>query len=47
MLDEADMMTSDDQCALRRVIEKYSSNARFCLICNQVSKLSPLFNLVV
>jgi replication factor C subunit 3/5 len=41
ILDEADAMTSTAQMALRRVIEKYTSHCRFCIIANYSHKLSP------
>lgn len=41
MLDEADMMTTDAQSALRRIMEKYTNNVRFILICNQLHKIHP------
>lgn len=41
ILDEADAMTKDAQNALKRVIEKYARNVRFCLICNHLSSIIP------
>lgn len=41
ILDEADMMTADAQSALRRIMEKYTNNVRFILICNLLHKIHP------
>lgn len=41
VLDEADQMSHDAQAALRRVIEKYTKNVRFCILCNHVNKVIP------
>lgn len=34
-------MTSTAQMALRRIMEKYTANTRFCIIANYTHKLSP------
>jgi replication factor C subunit 3/5 len=39
VLDEVDYMTKNAQQALRYLLQSYSSNVRFCLICNYISRI--------
>lgn len=39
ILDEVDYMTKNAQQALRYLLQTYSSNVRFCLICNYISRI--------
>ena len=39
ILDEVDYMTKNAQQALRYLLQNYSNSARFCLICNYISKI--------
>ncbi|MCX7124124.1 MAG: AAA family ATPase, partial [Gammaproteobacteria bacterium] len=39
ILDEADALTADAQNALKSVMETHAKHARFCLICNDVTKI--------
>lgn len=45
ILDEVDYMTKNAQQALKILLQSYSYNVRFCLICNYISKIDePLKN---
>ena len=39
ILDEVDYMTKNAQQALRYLLQQYSNNVRFCLICNYISRI--------
>jgi DNA polymerase III delta prime subunit len=39
ILDEADYMTNNAQLALKYLIQKYTKNVRYCLICNYISRI--------
>jgi replication factor C subunit 3/5 len=39
ILDEVDYMTKNAQQALRYLLQNYSNNIRFCLICNYISRI--------
>jgi DNA polymerase III delta prime subunit len=39
ILDEVDYMTKNAQQALRYLIQQYTTNIRFCLICNYISRI--------
>lgn len=41
IINEADSLSRDAQAALRRTMEKYSSNIRIIMVCNMVSSIIP------
>lgn len=40
ILDEVDSMTNEAQCALKRIMEKYMTSTRFCLITNYLNTIN-------
>jgi replication factor C subunit 3/5 len=40
ILDETDAMTPDAQAILKKIVEKYTDNTRFCLICNYIQNIN-------
>lgn len=40
ILDEADALTAEAQSALRRILEKSTVDARFCMCCNYINNIS-------
>jgi replication factor C subunit 3/5 len=40
ILDEIDAMTPDAQAILKKLVETYALNVRFCLICNYIQKIN-------
>lgn len=41
IMDEMDSMTAGAQSMLRKIIETYTQNVRFCFICNYLKKINP------
>ena len=41
ILEEADLMTADAQNALKKIIEIYVANCKFCILCNNINKIIP------
>ena len=45
ILDEVDYMTKNAQQALKYLIQQYSKNISFCLICNYISRIDTSFKM--
>lgn len=41
IIDDSDLMTKDAQIALKKIIELYSKNCKFYIICNNINKIIP------